>query len=282
MLSYQHGYHAGNHADILKHAVLALCLEQLQQKPAPLLCIDTHAGRGRYDLGSEASLKTGEAERGIRALNATQRALLPAYYQDSLAHRHGGDRRATIRNYPGSCQLMADHLRPADRAVFCEKHPQEFGHLQAHFTGQRGIQVANGDGFAALTRHLPPASGRALVLIDPSYETAQDYTQVAKAVAEVHRRCRGGVVLVWYPLLPAARALMRRLDQVPAAGVDACHLTLRVQSSRLPGLPGSAIFALNPPWQLGAAARPLFSALLPALAADADAAFHMHPVDQRG
>lgn len=246
MLSYQHGYHAGNHADVLKHATLCLCLEALGRKDSPYFLLDTHAGAGLYDLQDAAARQTAEADLGISRLWPKAAAALPRSYASTLRHLNP---RGPLRTYPGSCWLMAEALRHGDQAAFCERHPGEFEALEQNLARRRGLALLHADGYAQARALLPPAAKRGLVLIDPSYETAQDYTQVPKLVADIHHRFRAAMVLVWYPLLAGAERLEAQLARIGAGKADATVFSLDVGQIGS-GMQGSAMYVLNPPWKL--------------------------------
>ncbi len=275
MLSYQHAFHAGNHADVLKHVTLSLCLEALRRKSKPFFALDTHAGRGLYDLASAESLKTGEYAAGIARVWPEHADALPALYARGLSAYNTG---ADLRRYPGSCQLIADALRNGDSAVFCEKHPGEFTHLEDRLGNRHGVQVYKTDGYAATRAHLPPACGRGLVVIDPSYETLQDYQAIPRVVAEIHRRFRAGIILVWYPVLPPATRMLEALSGTPSTGVESFISELRVRSNSHPGLNSSGVFVLNAPWQADVMLREHMERLLPLLAEDDFASFDLRTV----
>lgn len=260
MLSYRHSYHAGNHADVLKHSVLTLCLEALQRKPGPLLLLDTHAGRGLYDLDSAPARQTGEAQAGIGRLWPQHAALLPASYREAL-REYNGD--GPLRRYPGSCALLARARRKQDHALFCERHREEYAALEARYGERPGLRLHAGDGYAQLKAALPPASGRGLVLIDPSYETEADWRAVASAGQLLRKRFRAGVLLVWYPLLPPARTLLGALRALCTQGVSGWQAELTIRLPGGPGLAGSGMFVLNPPWQVDT----LLQAEMPKIAA---------------
>lgn len=275
MLSYQHAFHAGNHADVLKHVTLSLCLEALRRKAKPFFALDTHAGRGLYDLGSVESLKTGESAAGIARIWPEHTAALPALYARGLAAYNTA---ADLRRYPGSCQLIADALRAGDHAVFCERHPGEFTHLENRLGNREGVQVSQSDGFAATRAHLPPACGRGLILIDPSYETLHDYQTIPKVVAEIHRRFRAGIVVIWYPVLPPVTRMLDALSAIPVAGVEGFISELRVRSDSRPGLASSGVCVINAPWQSDLMLREHMQGLLPLLAEDDAARFDLRPI----
>jgi 23S rRNA (adenine2030-N6)-methyltransferase len=195
MLSYQHLYHAGNLADVHKHALLAWVLDYLTTKDKPLTYIETHAGRGLYDLGAEEALKTGEAAAGI----ALAENLFPPDhpYRLRLAETraaHGPDA------YPGSPMIAALGLRETDRIHLAELHPGEVHHLRTA-AAPWGAHVYQRDGFELAMALTPPTPRRGLMLIDPSYEVKSDYDAIPKALAAIHRKWNVGMLMLWYPIL---------------------------------------------------------------------------------
>ena len=271
MLSYRHAFHAGNHADVLKHCVLALVIEYLTQKDKPLLYIDTHAGAGGYDLGSAEAQKNCEFAARIEQLLA-QRAVLPALvapYLDAIAQFRTNNAHA----YPGSPWLAAHLLREQDRLRLFEMHPQDFVLLQQTLRGDRRVQVDSSDGFNALKALLPPPSRRALVLIDPPYELKEDYTRVIDSLRDALRRFATGTYLVWYPLLP--RAESKKLpEQLQALEVNALRIELQIDEERGEfGMYGSGMYVINPPWLLHDQMHELLPVLVELLGQSPDAKF---------
>jgi len=246
MLSYQHAYHAGNLADVHKHAVLAVALDYLVQKPKPLTYIETHAGRGLYDLTDPAALKTGEAAAGIGRIAG---AFGPGHpYARALAQVRARYGKAS---YPGSPLLAATLLRPGDRMHLAELHPQEHAALQA-LLGTRAT-VRRQDGAAMALALAPPEPRRGLCLIDPSYEIGGDYDAMAALIKGLHRKWGVGVVMLWYPLLDgAAHAPM--VAAITAAIPQALRHEVRFAPAR-PGhrMTGSGLIIVNPPFALGPA-----------------------------
>lgn len=255
MLSYQHAYHAGNPADVLKHSVLCWVLQYLSQKDKPFYCHDTHAGRGVYWLNSHEMQKTGEHLQGISALWAqpsTPPALLP--YLNSVAAFNGGQRHGVLRRYPGSPLLMQHWLRASDRLGCTEMHPQEYLALKQALPRHRRVKVSRVDGYPALLAALPPLEKRALVLLDPSYELVSDDTAVMQAVQGGLARCAQGIFMVWYPLVNAARTR----DVLYKAQRLVTHDLLQIELQTQPptggkGMYGSGLLIFNPPWQLDTA-----------------------------
>jgi 23S rRNA (adenine2030-N6)-methyltransferase len=250
MLSYRHGFHAGNYADVLKHLVLVECLDRLVKKDKPLLYIDTHAGAGSYRLHEGYAAMNEEWATGIARLTASlQAAPVPAAITRYLSVVSGYAKPGTA--YPGSPMIAATLLRAQDRLALFELHPSDSAPLSGLFAGDRRVEVRTADGFGGLRALLPPPSRRALVLIDPSYELAEDYERVVASMGDALRRFATGVYLIWYPLLERddARALPDRLRCLSDRWLD---VRLRVRSS-LPGergMAGSGLVVINPPWLL--------------------------------
>ena len=299
MFSYRHAFHAGNHADVLKHITLLATLRHLMRKDTPLLLIDTHAGAGLYRLDGKAAQTSGEAEAGIARLQALHssraaEAVAPAAadgeaeaLSDYLAQiaRFNDGARGAWRVYPGSPLLMhALMSEPArapihDRLRLFELHPTDSQALQAHIAqlkAGRQVTMAQQDGFDGLKALLPPppaagGSRRALVLIDPSYEIKSDYARVAAAVQDALQRFATGVLLVWYPVIarPEAHALPRRLRTLAQqAGRTWLQATLHVGAApEGAGLSASGMFVINPPYTLQATLEAALPPVLEALGA---------------
>lgn len=250
MLSYLHAFHAGNFADVHKHALLALTLRMLQAKPGAIACFDTHAGSAVYDLNGDRARKTGEADQGIRPLWRQRQELISEDWQPLLAtlaqcNPGAGD----LRYYPGSPQWFSSLCRPVDSLTAFELHPSESPQLVQWARG-RQVRVRHRDGFRGLLQALPPRQPRLLALIDPAYEVKSDYSTVATTLEKAWQRCRHGVYLVWYPLLPQARerALQAALQAGPVRKVlrSECLLTPPPEQ----GMTGSGMLVVNPPWGL--------------------------------
>jgi 23S rRNA (adenine2030-N6)-methyltransferase len=248
MLSYRHAFHAGNHADVLKHSTLVLTLDYLLRKEKPLAYIDTHAGAGAYRLQSAEARKTGEFEQGIARLWRCEGLPAPLRgYIDSVAAFNGS---GELVRYPGSPRFAAHWLRPQDRLWLHEMHPRDVELLRDLFRGDRRVRIDQADGFAALKAQLPPVSRRALVLIDPPYEIKEDYRRVLDSLREAHRRFATGTYLVWYPLLDQAEAkrLPAQLERLKLG--PWLRAELQIAPDDRPGLYGSGMFVINPPWPL--------------------------------
>jgi 23S rRNA (adenine2030-N6)-methyltransferase len=250
MLAYRHAFHAGNHADVLKHLVLLQLLQHLQRKEKGLRIVDTHAGAGSYALDSPEAQKKGEFRQGIERL--WMQPDPPAAVADYLQQVRLLNPDGALRNYPGSPWLVQACLRAQDRLCLFELHPAEQQALQALLRDHRGIDIRPGDGFAGLKGQLPPPTRRALVLIDPSYEGHGDYGRVLQTVGDGLRRFAQGVFMVWYPIVskPGAAALVQGLKALAPQGW--LHAWLRVQPTDAQGfgLAGSGVLVINPPHTL--------------------------------
>jgi len=273
MLSYRHAFHAGNHADVLKHLVLIQIARYLGEKPAPFWIIDTHAGAGRYALESAYASKLAEYRDGIgRLWDASGLPPAAADYVD-FVRRLNPD--GQLRHYPGSPWLASQLLRDGDRLRLFELHRSDAGLLQECFRGQRRVAVTAGDGLAGLKAILPPPPRRALTLIDPSYETRDDYARVVDGLRDALKRFPTGIYALWHPLLakPEAQKLPARLRSLGTA--DWLHATLRVGAPARDGfgMSGSGMFIINPPWTLQKTLQDTLPALTALLAQDDAAAF---------
>ncbi len=286
MFSYRHAFHAGNHADVLKHLVLVQLLSYLNQKDAAYMVIDTHAGAGVYQLDGEYASRSGEAQDGIARL--WDRTDLPAAVRDYVDHIRAMNPAGKLRHYPGSPFLAERIMREQDRLRLFELHPTEIKileenvrKLEAHAAanGQRTrgkrIMVERADGFAGMKALLPPPSRRGLVLIDPPYEDKDDYRKVKQAIEDAQKRFAGGTYAVWYPALGRleSQQLPERLKRV--AQSEWLHLTLTVGApgSEGHGLTGSGLFIINPPWTLEATMNETLPWLTQLLARDSSARY---------
>jgi len=248
MLSYRHAFHAGNHGDVLKHAVLALIVEHLQKKSKPFVYIDTHAGAGRYDLRSEWAQKNREFESGILPL--WQRNDLPPAMRTYIDIVQKMNPSGELQWYPGSPWLVQQLMRQQDKARLYELHNNEIQNLQALFANIPNVKVQHADGLLELKAVLPPAERRAITLIDPSYEIKEDFARVATALVDAHRRFAVGVYMLWYPVIHRAN-ITRLEDQLVRSGIRnilLAELTVRPDSAQ--GMRGSGIIVINPPWTL--------------------------------
>lgn len=279
MLSYRHAFHAGNHADVLKHVVFVRLLRALTRKEKPLYVIDTHAGAGRYPLDRGYAGKNAEYKNGIARLWG--RDDLSDMLADYVAQVEAVNLDGVLRNYPGSPQIAAQLLREQDRLRLFELHPTDSRALRAHFAGAgRRISVVAGDGFAALKSMLPPPSRRGLVLIDPAYEVKSDYRDVLATVRDALERFQTGTYAVWYPHLQKreADALPPKLRRLATGDWLDISLDIARPAPDGLGLHGSGLFVFNPPWKLEAELRAVLPTLLSLLARDSDARFDIQSV----
>ncbi|MFW6342734.1 MAG: 23S rRNA (adenine(2030)-N(6))-methyltransferase RlmJ [Halothiobacillaceae bacterium] len=241
-MNYRHAFHAGNHADVLKHLVWLQLLKALQQKEKPLFVLDTHAGCGLYDLSDK---RATEAEWGIQRLRADP-GEAPQPIRELIEATRGG----SGRYYPGSAKLVAERLRPSDRLVACELHPEEARALGKRVQG-RNCLVQNRDGWQAIRALLPPAERRALVLIDPPYERADEFRLVERGLADGLRRMATGIFALWYPVKSRGPidGLHRRIVALTERPILRIEMDVWPES---PGnrLNGSGVLVINPPWQL--------------------------------
>jgi 23S rRNA (adenine2030-N6)-methyltransferase len=274
MLSYRHAFHAGNHADVLKHFVLYRLLCHLNRKAQPWWFIDTHAGAGLYRLDQGYAVKNAEHENGIGRLwqrNDVPQAL--AGYLD-LVRRINPN--GVLCRYPGSPMVAFDCMRSDDRLRLFELHPADAGLLRENLRAAgRRAKVEQMDGFAGLKAVLPPPPRRGLILIDPPYEQKQDYRRVPLALQEAMKRFATGIYAVWYPWLARTecRTLPEALKRLPTKGW--LHVGLAVRAPAVDGLGmyGSGMFILNPPWTLQPVLAEVMPFLTEALAHDGGARY---------
>ena len=257
MLSYRHGFHAGNFADVIKHNVLVALLDYMGKKDKPYTYIDTHAGAGVYDLTSEQAQKTGEC-RDILALVAANPLVMQPYLDCVRSYNTSTE----LQYYPGSPCLAVDRLRHNDRAVLFELHPQEKVSLHERFKRDRRVNVRCEDGLAGMVSLLPAPSRRALICIDPSYEVKTEYGDVVQAMIKAHRRMANAVIALWYPVVDRERII--RLEQsMRDSGVRRVQLfELAVRPDQVGyGMTAAGMIVINPPWTLFAQ----MNAILPVL-----------------
>jgi 23S rRNA (adenine2030-N6)-methyltransferase len=251
MLSYRHAFHAGNHADVLKHLILLQIAQYMGEKPAPFWIIDTHAGAGCYALESGHATKLAEFRDGVGRL--WDKKGLPPAAVDYLEFVKMLNPDGQLRHYPGSPWLASQTLRDSDRLRLYELHSTDVKLLQECFkSAGRQISITPGDGFAGLNAILPPPPRRALVLIDPSYETRDDYKNVVRALRDALKRFPTGTYALWYPMLSKleSRQLPGKLKALDTG--DWLHVALEVSAPAKDGygMNGSGMFIINPPWTL--------------------------------
>lgn len=274
MLSYRHAFHAGNHADVLKHWVQLQLLDYLCQKDKPFWYVDTHAGAGGYALSSDYAQQNAEFDSGIARL--WQREDLPPALASYVAAVRQYNPDGQLQIYPGSPMLAMPQLREQDRARLFELHPTDFPLLQENLAGYGHQALAQcGDGFTGLKAVLPPPPRRGLILIDPPYEDKQDYARVVSGLREGLKRFATGIYAVWYPQLQRAEAIQlpQQLKQLPVKSWLHLALSVHAKSPDGFGMHGSGMFILNPPWTLHATLHSTLPWLCAQLAQDERASF---------
>jgi 23S rRNA (adenine2030-N6)-methyltransferase len=273
MLSYRHAFHAGNHADVLKHCILVLLLRHLNQKDKPYWIIDSHAGAGRYQLDSEHAAKNAEFGTGIGRLWQRNDLPLPLGDYVGLVRTLNADGR--LRHYPGSPWLALQLMRPEDRLRLFELHSTDFRLLAKTFAGEeRRVVLRQADGFQEIKSVLPPPPRRGLTLIDPAYEDKRDYLRVPAALKEALVRFATGTFAIWYPQLQRgdARQLPEKLKKLPVKWLHA-RLTVRTPTADGFGMHGSGMFVINPPWTLAGSLAETLPFLAAALGLDDGAGY---------
>lgn len=269
MLSYRHGFHAGNHGDVIKHLCQLLILEKLKEKNKPFIYLDTHSGAGIYDLASEESKKTEEHIHGVIKLESYQGdnpailhylELLKPYLNDS--------------SYPGSPELARIASREQDKLIFMELHNTEIGNLKRKIRANN-VMIHHRDGLEGLLALLPPKPNRGMVLIDPSYELADDYNLVSKAVTSAVRKWPTGTFAIWYPIL-GQRSIMKQrrcvtmleeLSLLPVKNLLLAELIVE-QDTADSGMIGSGMAIINAPWQFYPKIQSVLSELVEMLGQD--------------
>jgi len=247
MLSYRHAYHAGNHADVIKHLTQALIFEALGKKDKPYCYIDTHAGGVHYDLNSAEARKTGEAIEGIHQV--FDHPLLPASYRQAIVDCND---KGQPEQYPGSPAIAQAFQREQDHIVLMELHNNEVANVKRQTRRWHNTVIHHRDGFEGLPAILPPTPKRGLVLIDPSYEIKTDYTKTAKAVKKAYQRWSTGIYAVWYPILIADRSrfLLDAIEQSGIKRILVAEILREAKSDEEFGMLGSGMLIINPPYQL--------------------------------
>jgi 23S rRNA (adenine2030-N6)-methyltransferase len=254
-MNYRHAYHAGNFADVLKHAILSLVLVHMAKKPTPFRVIDTHAGIGMYDLTSEAAEKTGEWKGGIGRLMGSEAAPLPAAVASLLAPYLGAVRACNpdggLRRYPGSPCLALALMRAHDRLVANELHPEDAATLARTLASDRRAKVLALDGWLALKAQLPPKERRGIILVDPPFEEAGELERIGRGLQNARRRFSGGVYLLWYPIKDPrlTTRFLRSIAAVVPAETLAVELLIRAPAD-VDRLNGSGLVILNAPFTL--------------------------------
>lgn len=250
MLAYRHAFHAGNHADVLKHTTLTLVLRYMSQKDKPYRLIDTHAGAGGYSLEGRFAQKKGEYEQGIAWL--WDRGDLPPAVADYVALVRQFNPEGGLKQYPGSPAFAQMLLRPKDQLRLFELHPTDHRILASYLGEVKGAEVYDKDGFDGLKGQVPPSTKRGVVLMDPSYEGHGDYSRVVASLRDALTRFADGVYMVWYPQVSKLEAaqLPKRLEALAPKGWLHARLTVQQPDQQGFGLAGSGMFIINPPYTL--------------------------------
>ena len=267
MLSYRHLFHAGNFADVFKHALLARLLLALGGKGKPYCYLDTHAGAGRYDLAHEWAWKAREFENGIGRL--WDREDIPAALAPYMDAVRSENPKGRLRFYPGSPLIALKLRRPGDRLVFSELNRTDCAALEAVIGRARNTAVHLMDGYQALKAFLPPPERRGLVLLDSSFDRSGEFLRIARALKDTHQRWPTGIYAAWYPLMApgAMQGFARDMEKTRITKI--LRLELRVREPGLDAtIPGCGMLVINPPWKFDAEARPLLDWIWRALAQD--------------
>lgn len=262
MLSYQHGYHAGNFADVVKHVTLSRILNYLCQKEKPVFYLETHSGKGQYDLNSAETLKTGEAHQGIEQI-WTKQNLLPDVFQSYLDVIRMYNADGSLRYYPGSPAFALQQLRPQDRLFCCELHPREFNALQQLPRQRREMKmhVSHANGLEQLAALLPPKERRGLVFIDPSYEIKTDYRTIPLDVKNAYQRFNQGVYCIWYPIL-SEKYHIQMVSSFAKISSRNLRVEFNLSSQAHSGMTGCGLWIINPPYVLASELEAALSVLV--------------------
>jgi 23S rRNA (adenine2030-N6)-methyltransferase len=270
-MNYRHAFHAGNFADVVKHAVLALLIERMQAKDTPFRVIDTHAGVGLYDLAASEAQRTGEWHAGIGRLWGAKRppaldALLRPYLA-AVAAANGAPEPAPLTRYPGSPWTARHLFRKQDRLTAVELHPEDARALEAQFAGDVQVRTIALDGWLALGAFVPPKERRGIVLVDPPFEQPDEFGMMLSAFVEAHRKWPTGVYALWYPVkdLTAVDRFRLGLSKSGIRRLLRAELTVRERNTE-GTFNGTGLVVCNPPWQFAGTLRSLLAGLVPLLA----------------
>ncbi len=274
MLSYRHGFHAGNHADVLKHLLLQRILLHLSKKNSPFCCIDTHAGAGGYSLNHAYALKNKEFETGIAKL--WRRHDLPKCLAEYVQLIKSFNRDQKLSFYPGSPLLMQRYLRGKDRLFLYELHNTEIQLLKTIIKNDRHISIVHDDGLVSSLKILPPVERRGLVFIDPAYELKSEYALVLKTLKAMHQRFATGIYALWYPVIERERIdqLEKMLKTSGISNIQLYELGIALDNGEA-GMTASGMIIVNPPWTLSAEMRPELAWLAGVLAANGSGRFRV-------
>ena len=247
MLSYRHGYHAGNSADVLKHFILLYVLDYVKKKDKNFIFIDSHAGAGKYSISDPYMQKNKEYLQGIeRIIKIRNDDIFLKNYLDLIKLINSN---SDLKIYPGSCYLAAKSLRTDDKLHFLELHPTEFLNLKKNFENDSRIIIENEDSYKRLNKLLPPKEKRAVILIDPSYELKDEYEKVSKMLSDCYKKFPLGVYIVWYPVLSNKKSESFILNILKENYKNLSHIEMITDNSN-DGMHGSGLFVINSPWSI--------------------------------
>ena len=247
MLSYRHGYHAGNAADVLKHFILTYVLDYIKKKDKGFIFIDSHAGAGKYLISDPYMQKNKEYLQGIeKILQLKNDNIFLKKYLDLIKSINFN---SELKIYPGSCYLAARSLRPNDNLYFFELHPKEFLNLKKNFENDSRVIIENRDSYQRLNKLLPPKEKRAVILIDPSYELKDEYEKVLKMLSDCYKKFPLGVYIIWYPVLKNKKSEKFIFNVLKKKYKNLSHVEM-ITDNLNNGMQGSGLFILNCPWSI--------------------------------
>lgn len=247
MLSYRHGYHAGNAADVLKHFILTYVLDYIKKKDKGFIFIDSHAGAGKYLISDPYMQKNKEYLQGIeKILQLKNDNIFLKKYLDLVKSINFN---SDLKIYPGSCFLAAKSLRPNDNLYFFELHPKEFLNLKKNFENDSRVIIENRDSYQRLKKLLPPKEKRAVILIDPSYELKDEYEKVSEMLSDCYKKFPLGVYIIWYPVLKNKKSEKFIFNVLKKKYKNLSHVEM-ITDNLNNGMQGSGLFILNCPWSI--------------------------------
>jgi 23S rRNA (adenine2030-N6)-methyltransferase len=287
-MNYHHIYHAGNFADVFKHIILTLCLEKFHEKTAPFFALDTHGGIGKYDLSDEKSVKTFEADEGIKKLLKEKNFadFLPERYLWILAKINNceiSELPDKLKTYAGSPILIKDYLRREDRAIFAELNREDFFQLRKSFAGNPKFSLFNEDGFQLIKSKLPPLEKRGLIIIDPAFEKDQskisaDYEKIIFGLQDAYKRFAHGVYLIWYPIIKSDKEVLekfyREMSELKFAKIMQATFDIGSKEGETK-MHSCGMFIINAPWQLDEKLNVILPQILKVLKKNDEAKFEI-------
>ena len=247
MLSYRHGYHAGNAADVLKHFILLYVLDYVKKKDKNFIFIDSHAGAGKYSISDPYMQKNKEYLQGIEKIYKIKNDDI--FFKNYLELIKSINSNSDLKIYPGSCYLAAKSLRTDDKLHFLELHSTEFLNLKKNFENDSRVIIENEDSYKKLIKLLPPKEKRAVILIDPSYELKDEYEKVLKMLSDCYKKFPLGVYIIWYPVLNNKKSESFIVDILKENYKNLSHIEMITDNSNN-GMQGSGLFIINCPWSI--------------------------------